>query len=53
MPLSFIEATFSYLLIGLSSISILKVLEVLGNLVVPNKRLIIVDLAILAYTSVY
>ena len=53
MPLSSIEAVFSCLFIGLSSMPILKVLKALGNLTVPNKRLTVVELAFLAYTSVY
>jgi hypothetical protein len=53
MSLSSIEAIFSYFLIGLSSISILKAFKTLSNLVVLNKRLVVVDLAILVYTSVY
>jgi hypothetical protein len=53
MPLSSIEAIFSYLFIGSSSILILKVLKALGNLIVPNKQLIVMELAFLVYTSIY
>jgi hypothetical protein len=52
MPLASIEAVLSSLSISASYISILKVLKVLGNLIVPNKRLVVVYLAILAYTSI-
>ena len=53
IPLSSIEAIFSYLFIGLSSIPILKALKVLGNLIVSNKQLIVIELAFLVYISIY
>jgi len=53
MPLSFIKAASSCLFASPSSMFILKALKILGDLAVPNKQLIVIELVSLAYTSVY